>query len=105
MEKDKASLILGDVLAIAIVTVVGFVTHGEGGLEFLPRMVAAFYPLVITQLILAPRFGLFSPQVVSDLKTIWRPALAALFVASFTPLFRGLILNARSILSLLWFSR
>jgi hypothetical protein len=91
MEKGKASLILGDVLAIAIVTVVGIVTHRESGLEYLPL---AFFPLVIIWLILAPWFDLFSLQVVSGLKTIWRPALAALFAAPLALVFCGLILNA-----------
>lgn len=94
MEKDKAYLILGDILAIAIVTIVGFITHGEGGLEYLPRMAAAFFPLVITWLILAPWFSLFSMQVISDLKMIWRPPLAVLFAAPLALIFRGLLLNA-----------
>ncbi len=92
--KNKTILILGDILAIAIVTIIGFVTHGEGGLEYLPRMFVAFLPLVITWLILAPWFDLFFPDIASELKMIWRPALAVLFAAPLALVFRGLLLNA-----------
>ena len=94
MMKNKNILILGDILALAVVTVIGFVTHGELGLEYLPRMAAAFFPLAATWWILAPRFDLFSPQVASDLKTIGRPVLAVLFAAPLALVFRGLFLNA-----------
>ncbi|MBL8079758.1 MAG: DUF3054 domain-containing protein [Anaerolineales bacterium] len=92
--KNKNILVLGDILAIAIVTIIGFVTHGEGSLEYLPRMAVAFFPLVITWLVLAPWFDLFSAQVVADLKMIWRPALTILFAAPLALIFRGLLLNA-----------
>jgi hypothetical protein len=92
--KNKNILIYGDILAFAVVTVVGFVTHGEGGLEYLPRMAAAFFPLVIAWLILAPWFELYTPSIASDLKKLWRPALAILFAAPLALVLRGLLLNA-----------
>ncbi|MFN8410939.1 MAG: DUF3054 domain-containing protein [Anaerolineales bacterium] len=94
MKNNKNILVFGDILAIAIVTIIGFVTHGEGGLSYLPRMAAAFFPLVITWLILAPRFDLFNTQVASNPKTLWLPAFAALFAAPLSLVFRGLALNA-----------
>ena len=51
--KNKNILIIGDIVALAIVTIVGFVTHGEGSVEYLPRMAAAYFPLVAAWLILA----------------------------------------------------
>ena len=90
----KNTLILGDIIAVGIVTVIGFVTHGEGGLEYLPRMAAAFFPLVVTWLILAPWFDLFSPEIASNVKMLWRPALAVLFAAPLALVVRGFILNA-----------
>jgi hypothetical protein len=89
----KSILILGDILTIAIVTIIGFVTHGEGTLEYLPRMVAAFLPLVGTWLILVPWFELFDSQVTSNPKLLWRVPLAVLFAAPLALVFRGLILN------------
>lgn len=93
MKKDNISLILGDILSLAVVTVVGFVTHGEGGLEYLPRMAAAFFPLVIAWLILAPWFELFDPANFS-LKILGRVVLAVIFAAPLALVFRGLFLHA-----------
>jgi len=89
----KSILILGDILALAIVTIIGFVTHGEGSLEYLPRMSAAFFPLIIAWMILAPWFELFNPEVASNLKLIWRVPLAVIFTAPLALIFRGFILN------------
>lgn len=90
----NTTLILGDILAIAVVTVIGFVTHGEADLSFLPRMFAAFAPLALAWFLLAPWFGLFQPQVTSNPKQLWRPVFAMLFAAPFAALLRGLWLNA-----------
>jgi hypothetical protein len=87
-------LILGDILAIAVVTVIGFATHGEADLSFLPRMLAAFLPLTAAWFLLAPWFGLFQQEVASNLKQLWRPILAMLYAAPFAAILRGLILNA-----------
>jgi len=87
-------LILGDILAIALITLIGFATHGETELSFLPRMAAVFFPLVITWFILAPSLRLFQQEVVFDSKQLWRPALAMTFAAPLAAVLRGLILNA-----------
>ena len=55
----KYILVLGDILAIALVTLIGFASHGEAGVAFLPRIGAAFFPLIIAWFILAPALGLF----------------------------------------------
>lgn len=87
-------LILGDTLAIAIITIIGFATHGEAELSFLPRMAAIFFPLSIAWFLLAPSLGLFQPEIASNLKQLWRPALTALFAAPLAAILRGFILNA-----------
>lgn len=94
MMKSKQLLIAGDVLAIAIVTVIGFATHGEAGLSFLPRMLAAFIPLMIAWFLLSPWLGLFQQDITSNPKQLWRPVLAMLLAAPFGAVLRGLILNA-----------
>jgi hypothetical protein len=91
---NKRILILGDLLAIALITVFGFVTHGEAGLDFLPRMAAIYFPLSISWFLLAPALGLFQPETTSGPKQLWRPALVALFAAPLATVLRGLILNA-----------
>jgi hypothetical protein len=94
MMKSKQFLIAGDILAIAIVTVIGFATHGEADMSFLPRMLAAFIPMTVAWFLLAPWFGLFQPGITSNLRQLWRPVFAMLFAGPFAVVLRGLILNA-----------
>jgi hypothetical protein len=91
---NRNILILGDILAIALITILGFVTHGEAGLTFLPRVAAIYFPLSISWFLLAPALGLFQQETASDPKKLWRPALTALFAAPLATVMRGLILNA-----------
>jgi len=91
---SKRVLIVGDVLAIVVVTLIGFATHGETDISFLPRMSAIFFPLAVTWLILAPWFGLFQQEITRNPKQLWRPILAMLFTAPLAVVIRGLILNA-----------
>lgn len=90
----KHILILGDTLTIASVTIIGFATHGEVGLSFLPRMAALFFPLVIAWFALTPFLGLFQDQIVRDARQLWRPAWAGFFAAPLALVPRGFILNA-----------
>ena len=94
MAKQNRFLVAGDVFALAIVTVIGFVTHNEADLSFLPRMAIVFLPLVIAWFLLAPWLGLFQQEITSSLKQLWRPAFVMLFAASLAVVIRGLILNA-----------
>ena len=87
-------LILGDILAILAVTLIGFATHGELDTFFITRMSALFFPLVIAWFLLSPWLGLFTAEIISNAKQLWRPALAMLFVAPLAAALRGLILNA-----------
>jgi hypothetical protein len=90
----RISIILGDILAILIVTVIGFATHGETDLSFLPRMAAVYFPLSISWFLLAPFLGLFQPETTSNPKQLWRPVFAMLFAAPLAAILRGLLLNA-----------
>ena len=87
-------LILGDILAIALLTIIGFATHGETDLSYLPRMAAFFFPLLIAWFALAPSMRLFNRQIISDPKQLWRPVLGMTFAAALAAILRGLILNA-----------
>jgi hypothetical protein len=93
MAKSISNLILVDLIAIAIVTIIGFATHGETELSFLPRMAALYIPLSISWFLLAPFLGLFMSETTSDPKQLWRPALAMVFAASLAAVLRGFILN------------
>ena len=87
-------LILGDLLAIGVLTIIGFATHREADLSFLPRMAALYFPLSVSWFLLAPSLGLFQRETTSSPKQLWRPALAAFFAASLAVVLRGFILNA-----------
>ena len=87
-------LYAGDLLAIALVTFIGFATHGEAGVSFVPRMAALYFPLSISWFLLTPALRLFDRKVTLDPKQLWRPALAMIFAAPMAAVLRGFILNA-----------
>jgi len=97
--KNKNILILGDIITLAIVTLIGFSTHGEGAGSpspsiVIPRMAAALIPMCGAWFLIAPWFGLFNDEVTSNAKLFWRPALALLFAGPLAVVTRALILNA-----------
>jgi hypothetical protein len=94
LRMKKYILILGDIFAITLITFIGFASHGEAGASFLPRMGAAYFPLILSWFILAPSLGLFQEQTVLQAGQLWRPALAMIFAAPFAVVLRGLLLNA-----------
>ena len=89
----KSILVFGDILAILVVTMIGFASHGEAGLSFLPRIAAIVFPLVIAWLVLAALLHLFDQENTS-LNQLWRPALAMVFAGPLAVVVRGLLLNA-----------
>lgn len=89
----KTVLILGDITALAILTVVGFATHGETDASYLPRMAAAFLPLSLAWFLLAPWFGLFDETVISNPKHLLRIPLVFLFAAPLAVILRSVILG------------
>jgi len=89
----KTTLILGDIIALAILTVVGFATHGGIGASHLSRMAASFLPLSLAWFVLAPWFGLFNETAVSNPKYLLRIPLVFLFVAPLAVIFRSVILG------------
>jgi len=48
MQKSNWALIGGDILALGIITVIGFASHGETEISFIPRMFTTFIPLVFS---------------------------------------------------------
>ena len=91
---NKSILLIGDLLAIALLTLIGFATHGEADMLFAPRMAALYFPLSVAWFLLAPALGLFQQEITSDPKQLWRPVLAMLFAAPLAAVFRGFLLNA-----------
>lgn len=91
---NRSILILGDILAILITTLIGFATHDELDVSFIGRMSAAFFPLTIAWFLLSPFLGLFQQAMISNVKQLWRPMLAMIFAAPLASVLRGLLLNA-----------
>src|SRR5690349_17062376 len=89
----KSILVIGDILAILIVTMIGFASHGEAGLSFIPRIAAIFFPLAIAWFVLATLLHLFDQENTS-LNQLWRPVLAMIFAGPLAVVVRGLLLNA-----------
>lgn len=94
MPAKKTILMLGDIFTIAILTIIGFATHDEAAVSFIPRMGTTFFPLVIGWFLIAPWFDLFDDQVVSNPKLIWRSALAMFFVAPMAIILRAAWLHS-----------
>ena len=94
MTNNRTILIIGDILAILIVTLIGFATHRELDTSFFTRISVLFFPLLIAWFLVSPWLGLFQTEVTSNPKQLWRPALAMLFAAPLAAVLRGLILNA-----------
>lgn len=90
----RSILILGDILAFIVLTVIGFATHGETDASFLPRMAAVFFPAVFAWFVLAPWFGLLDETVINIPRNLLRIPLAFLFVAPLAVILRGAWLNA-----------
>ncbi len=94
MDRNIVLLGLGDVCVFAVVTLLGFIMHGETALSFLPRFLMVFFPLILGWFLLAPRLGLFNLKVFSSTNQVWRVWLAMLFVAPFAGLVRGALLES-----------
>lgn len=91
----KQILILGDVIAIAILTYIGFAFHNQT--EISARMAVTFFPVLLSWFLLAPWFGLFDENVVSNQKLLLRVPLAMLFVAPLASILRSASLGSAAL--------
>ncbi len=90
----KNILILGDIVSLAILTVIGFATHGETGFSFLPRMGVIWLPMLFGWFVLTPWFGLSDEQVIANPRNLWRIILVMFFVAPLATTVRAALLGA-----------
>jgi len=91
---SKKMLFISDAVAIALVTFAGFAFHGETDASILPRFLLSYVPLTIAWFIIAPLLGLYQPEIISNPKQLWRPALAMIFAAPLAALVRANILGS-----------
>jgi hypothetical protein len=93
-KKTRLSLILlllGDALAILVVTLIGFTTHGLSTAT--PRWLTTYLPLLLSWLAIAPWLGVFRPEYYSRSWQTWRAPLAIVFAAPLAALLRSLWLG------------
>ncbi len=92
--KNVTLLILGDVLALAVITLIGFGTH-DMLIQFpVERIMATFLPILAGWFLIAPWLGLFKPEITTNPKQLWRPLLAMVLAAPLAGLLRALMLNS-----------
>ncbi len=91
---SKKMLFVSDAVAIALVTFAGFAFHGETDASILPRFLLSYVPLTVAWFIIAPLLGLYQPEITSNPKQLWRPALAMIFAAPLAALVRANILGS-----------
>ena len=91
---SKKMLFISDAVAIALVTFAGFAFHGETDASILPRFLLSYVPLTVAWFIIAPLLGLYQPEITSNPKQLWRPALAMIFAAPLAALSRANILGS-----------
>jgi hypothetical protein len=84
-------LLLGDALAILVVTLIGFATHGLSTAT--PRWLTTYLPLLLSWFGLAPWFGVFLASNYCRPLQVWRAGLAIAFAAPLAALLRSLWLG------------
>lgn len=89
----SATLLLGDALAMTLLTLLGFASHGELRLAFGARFLVNLSALLIAWFPLAFALGLFSPEPISARVLSGRVMLTALYAMPLATFLRALVLN------------
>ena len=95
--KNILFLCLGDIIVLALATLLGFATHGEAATAG-TRMLTTFVPLVVSWLMVAPFLGAYDLQRVKDIRQIWRPFYAMVLAGPLAGWMRGVLLGNAPIL-------
>lgn len=90
--KNYYWLHVGDICAIALVTGIGFASHGSLDTAGL-RMLTTFVPLLVAWYFISPFLGVFQGDVITDWHKLWRPALAMVYAAPFAAWLRAIFLD------------
>jgi hypothetical protein len=97
--KPVLVLCFGDFIVLALVTLLGFATHGEAGSAG-TRMLTTFVPLVVSWLMIAPFLGAYDPEQVKDVRQLWRPFYAMVLAGPMAGWMRGVLLGNAPVLPL-----
>ena len=93
MKNGVKLLLMGDLSACLILTLVGFASHSELGADFLTRMLINFVALSLAWFGAAWAAGLYELVRAADTRQLWRPLLAAVLTGSLAAVLRGLLLG------------
>jgi hypothetical protein len=85
-------LVAGDLLTLALVTVIGFASHGEAATAGL-RMLTTFVPLALAWFLVAPFFGVYEPDRAAAYRQLWRPFWAMIVAGPLAGWLRSVILG------------
>jgi hypothetical protein len=85
-------LLTGDLISLALVTLVGFSTHGETAAG--ARMLTTFLPLVLAWGLTAPFLRAYDLARIGDWRQLWRPFYAMILAGPLAAFLRGFWLNA-----------
>jgi hypothetical protein len=91
-KKIPTPLLIGDGLAILVVTWIGFLSHKESLLS--PRWLTTLLPVAASWALVAPWLGNYRPDLTCNPRqSWWRAALAMLLAAPLAGFFRALMLD------------
>jgi len=90
--KQKVVLLAGDLIALALVTIVGFATHQELDTAGL-YMLTTFLPLSVAWLLISPHLLVYKPDFVIEYRYLWRPFWAMILAAPMAGWLRGVLLD------------
>lgn len=91
---NRSTLVLGDAAAIALIIIVGFITHDRAEAGYLSRAAALSIPLLIVWFVLASKIRLFDPDIALNPRQLWRPAVAMVASVPLAIVIRAAILSA-----------
>jgi len=83
-------LVLGDMLALLVISIIGFLTHREP-IDW--HILTTFLPYLVAWVLTAPWLGAYRAGLTYDLRQVWRPVLAAFLAAPMAAWLRGVWLN------------
>lgn len=86
-------LIAGDIITLAIVTVIGFASHGTADTAG-SRMLTTLIPLVVAWFLIAPFLQVYDNQISLDGRQLWRPLWAMILASPMAAWLRGLMLSS-----------
>ena len=89
-------LVLGDLAALAVVTLLGFATHNTLGTAG-ARMLSTFIPLTAAWFLVGGLAGVLDPRSAASPRALWRPVLAMLFAAPLFGVFRAWMLGTSTV--------